>query len=257
MDFIVAADTDIGNVRKTNQDSVAVLIADTNMGAISFGIICDGMGGLAKGELASATLIHVMVNWFKVDLPLALERNGISDGFIREQWTSLIKKTDDVIKRYGFENHLKLGTTISAILLTQSRYYVVNVGDSRIYELYNHQVNQITEDHTLVARELKYGIITPEEARVDPRNSILIQCVGASKDVYPDFFFGDTKKNAGYVLCSDGFRHLISNEEMYSFLSFENNKDKNTMQYHIRQLIEMNKQRMERDNITVALIKTY
>ena len=75
--------------------------------------------------------------------------------------------------------------------------------------------------------------------------------------MYPDFFFGDTKKNAGYVLCSDGFRHLISNEEMYSFLSFENNKDKNTMQYHIRQLIEMNKQRMERDNITVALIKTY
>ena len=56
MNYIIAADTDIGNVRETNQDSVAALVADTGSGPVAFGVVCDGMGGLAKGELASATL---------------------------------------------------------------------------------------------------------------------------------------------------------------------------------------------------------
>lgn len=257
MNFIIAADTDIGNVRKTNQDSVAVLVADTKLGAIGFGIVCDGMGGLAKGELASATLINSMIKWFKEELPAHIKKNKIDDTFIQEQWTRIIKNTDNIIKSYGLENNIKLGTTISAILLTQNRYYAVNAGDSRVYELYNNNVRQITEDHTLVARELKYNIITPEEAKNDPRNSILIKCVGASKAVNPDFFFGDTIQNATYMLCSDGFRHFVSDEEIYSFFSPKLNTDKNIMQSNIRKLIDISKLRKEKDNITAALIKTY
>lgn len=255
MDFIISADTDIGNTRKTNQDSVAVLIADTGTEPIAFGIVCDGMGGLAKGELASATLINAMVSWFKKELP-QLILNGIDDSIIREQWTAIVRDNNTIIKEYGTNNGFNLGTTIAAILLTQNRYYAINVGDSRIYEIFN-EVEQITEDQTVVAQELKYGRLTEEQAKKDPRNSVLLQCVGASQVVNPDFFFGTTKKDAMYMLCSDGFRHEINNQDIFNYFQPEVNNDAATMANNIRTLIDINKQRMEKDNISAALIRTF
>lgn len=255
MDFLVAADTDIGNTRKTNQDSVSIMVADTSIGPVALGIMCDGMGGLAKGEMASATMLNAMISWFKNDFHKLIQ-NGIDDSVIREQWTNIIQSQNELIKAFGAQNRINLGTTISAILLTQQRYYAVNVGDSRIYEIYDN-VKQITEDQTVVARELKYGKITEEQAKSDPRNSVLLQCVGASQQVNPDFFFGTTILNATYLLCSDGFRHVISNDEIYQSFAPMSLTDSNTMNIRIRNLIEINKQRMEKDNITGALIRTF
>ena len=184
MDFIIAADTDIGIVRQTNQDSVSVLVADTGSGPVALGIMCDGMGGLAKGELASATVINAMTVWFKNTFPKLLS-SGFDDGLIRNQWTELIREYNTRIQSYGAEHGFNLGTTISAILITQRRYYIVNVGDSRVYEISQNAVKQLTEDQTVVARELKYGRITPEQAKNDPRKSVLLQCVGASQTVNP------------------------------------------------------------------------
>ena len=256
MNFIIAADTDIGNVRQTNQDSAAVLVADTGNGPIAFGIICDGMGGLAKGELASATLINAMVDWFKNSLPQLIS-TGIDDSVIRNQWTETIRLYNEKIKDYGAERGFNLGTTISAILITQQRFYIVNVGDSRVYEISSNSVKQLTEDQTVVARELKYGRITPEQAKTDPRKSVLLQCVGASQTVNPEFYFGTPIQNSVYMICSDGFRHEITNDEIHRFFCAENNISAEMMSSNIRQLIEINKQRMEKDNITAALIRTY
>ena len=255
MDFLAAADTDIGNTRKTNQDSVSVIVADTSIGPVALGIMCDGMGGLAKGEMASATMINAMISWFKNEFP-KLVQNGINDSVIREQWTNIIKSQNELIKAFGIQNGINLGTTVSAILLTQQRYYIVNVGDSRVYEIYDN-VKQLTEDQTVVARELKYGKISEEQAKSDPRNSVLLQCVGASQHVNPDFFFGTTIQNATYMLCSDGFRHTITNDEIYQNFAPVALTDVNTMSVRIRNLIEINKQRMEKDNITAALIRTF
>ena len=255
MDFLVMADTDIGNTRKTNQDSVAVIVADTSIGPVALGIMCDGMGGLAKGEMASATVVNAMINWFKNDFPKLID-SGIDDGLIRAEWTSIIKNQNELIKAFGVQNKINLGTTISAILLTQQRYYIVNVGDSRVYEIVDN-VRQITEDQTVVARELKYGRITAEQAKDDPRNSVLLQCVGASQEVNPDFFFGATVQNATYMLCSDGFRHFITDDEIYHRFAPQALPDANTMGVNIRNLIELNKSRMEKDNITAALIRTF
>ena len=110
---------------------------------------------------------------------------------------------------------------------------------------------------TVVAQELKYGRITPEQAAVDPRQSVLLQCVGASQNVIPDFFFGTPVQNATYMLCSDGFRHLITEQEMYNFFNANILSSTEVMDRHSLELIEINKQRMEKDNITVALIRTY
>ena len=255
MNYIIAADTDIGNVRETNQDSVAALVADTGSGPVAFGVVCDGMGGLAKGELASATLISTMVKWFKETLPQTLV-TGLDDNVIRAQWTEIIRSSNEVIKSYGTANGYNLGTTIAAILITHHRYYIVNVGDSRIYEITD-SVKQPTEDQTVVARELKYGRITEEQAKTDPRQSVLLQCVGASQTVNPEFFFGTPVVNASYMLCSDGFRHQIGDVEMLQYFSPFANGSAEVMTANIRQLINLNKQRMEKDNITAALIRTF
>lgn len=255
IDFIVSANSDIGNTRKTNQDSVSVLVADTSIGPVAFAVICDGMGGLAKGEMASTSVLHAFTNWFKKDFPQDLSI-GISDSLIKEQWNKIILDQNEKIQNYGRLEGINLGTTVSVILITQERYFITNVGDTRIYEISN-CVRQITEDQTVVAQELKYGRITHNQAANDPRQSVLLQCVGASKTVIPDFFFGTTIQHATYMLCSDGFRHLISDDEIYSYFNCQILRDQNVMNKNSLELININKQRMEKDNITVALIKTY
>lgn len=255
MNFIVSANSDIGIKRKTNQDSTSVLVAQSSIGPIAFGIMCDGMGGLAKGEMASSTLLNALIKWFKEVMPENVSV-GISDSMIKSQWNRIVLEQNENIKEYGRSQGINLGTTVSAILLTKDRYYVMNVGDSRVYEIAS-TVRQITEDQTVVAQELKYGRITPEEAAVDPRQSVLLQCVGASQNVIPDYFFGTTLQNATYMLCSDGFRHLISEQEIYNFFNSDILSSNEIMNRHSLELIEINKQRMEKDNISVALIKTY
>lgn len=255
MKFLVSANSDIGNTRKTNQDAVSVLVADSSIGPVALAVICDGMGGLAKGEMASATLLHAFIDWFKNVLPQDIN-SGITDGLIKEQWNKIIIEQNEKIKSYGQSQGINLGTTVSAILITQERYYITNVGDSRVYEIYNN-VRQITEDQTVVAQEIKYGRLTPEQAENDPRKSVLLQCVGASQVVNPDYFFGTTIQNATYMLCSDGFRHLISDDEIYQNFNATVLKNTDVMNNNSLSLTVTNKQRMEKDNITVALVKTY
>ena len=255
MNFTVSANSDIGIKRKTNQDSTSVLVAQSSIGPIAFGIICDGMGGLAKGEMASSTLLNALIRWFKEVMPENITA-GISDSMIKSQWNRIVLEQNENIKAYGRSQGINLGTTVSAILITQERYFIMNVGDSRVYEIAD-SVRQLTEDQTVVAQELKYGRITPEQAAVDPRQSVLLQCVGASQNVIPDFFFGTPVQNATYMLCSDGFRHLITEQEMYNFFNANILSSTEVMDRHSLELIEINKQRMEKDNITVALIRTY
>lgn len=157
-------------------------------------------------------------------------------------------------KRCGLASGL--GTTVTALLLTEQRYYIINVGDTRAYEIGDHVV-LLTKDQTVVAREVELGNLTQVEAETDPRRSVLLQCVGASDEVYPDMFFGDTALNATYMLCSDGFRHEITEREIYAYLNPTVMTDADGMQRNMEALIELNKQRRERDNISVVTIRTF
>ncbi len=255
MNFIVSANTDVGIVKSTNQDSLTVMTMHTAQGPMAFAVLCDGMGGLAKGELASATVIQRFRSWVYQILP-QLSESPIEDGTIRSQWTDLILEQNERIKAYGAAQGVRLGTTVVAILLTQSRYYILNVGDSRVYELKN-GMRQLTEDQTFVAREVAMGRMTPQEAMNDSRSSVLLQCVGASESVYPDFFFGETQSDAVYLLCSDGFRHQITPEEIYEKLQPGILFDDATMQQNTAYLIDTVKARQERDNISALLIRTF
>ena len=254
MEFLVSASTDIGISKKTNQDSYSVTVVSTRLGKMVVAVLCDGMGGLSKGEIASATVIDAFHRWVVTRLP-ELCKNSITDDVIQNEWCDIAVIYNEKIKNYGKNEGIDLGTTLAAILLTDSRYYIINIGDSRVYEITD-KATVLTKDQTLVARETELGMISEEQAKIDPRRSVLLQCIGASDEIVPDMFFGETKKNAVYMLCSDGFRHEISSEEIYQYLNPENMREKSEMKQNIESLIELNKHRQERDNISVVSIRT-
>lgn len=255
MKFIVTARTDVGLTKSTNQDGVSIRVANTPQGRMAFAVLCDGMGGLDKGEVASATVIRAFEQWFYNQLP-QLCRTPIEDTDIRAQWTDIVTGLNTAIKRHAAKQGEKMGTTVVAVLITQSRYYILNVGDSRAYEIAD-SVRQLTLDQTLVAREVAAGNMTEEQANTDPRRNVLLQCVGASDEVYPEMFFGSVNPNAVYMLCSDGFRHEITPQEIHEYFRPGVLLNEESMIRHSDALIELNKSRSERDNITVALIRTF
>lgn len=255
MNYIVSASTDVGNVKTSNQDSLNVKTLTVNGETMVFAIICDGMGGLEKGEVASASMVKAFCNWVMNRLPV-LYVNGLNGTQIQQEWFRLIAEYNEKIKIYGKKSAINIGTTVTAMLLTGRYYYIVNVGDSRAYEIQS-EIKVLTRDQTVVAREVEQGLMTWEQAEQDPRRSVLLQCIGASDVVYPDFFFGETKKDAVYMLCSDGFRHEITSGEIFGYFYPGRMLNEAVMKESETMLIELNKQRQERDNISVITIRTF
>lgn len=255
MNYIISANTDVGIVKETNQDSLSVKAINTSIGKVVFAVLCDGMGGLAKGEVASAAVIRAFDAWVYNELPYLCSA-PLDGQDIKARWERILLEQNTLIKAYGGRLGVKLGTTAVVMLLTDSQYFIMNVGDSRAYEITD-VLKQLTNDQTFVAREVALGNMTPEQAEVDERRSVLLQCIGASEEVYPDFFVGETRQNASYMLCSDGFRHEITPDEIFEKFQPGVLLDDTAMNQNTLDLIALNKQRYERDNISVVLVRTY
>ena len=255
MNYIISASTDIGNTKKTNQDSLNVKVITIGGEQVAFAVLCDGMGGLEKGELASASVVHAYEKWVLKRLP-ALLSAGLRDDILRKEWEGIAGLCNEKIKDYGRRSAISLGTTAAVLLLTRERYYIMNVGDSRVYEIAG-QLSVLTRDQTVVAREVEQGLLSLEQARSDPRRSVLLQCIGSSEEVYPDFFFGEPKAGAVYMLCSDGFRHEITEAEIWEGFQPQTMLSAEQMKENELRLIALNKLRQERDNISVITIRTY
>ena len=252
MKFVTATCTDIGLRKKKNKDTMLVQQADTDYGPILFAAICDGMGGLAKGELASAAAVRALAKWFEQEFPVILY-DGLNEQRLHDSLQDLIQDTSDMIGNYGTKIGINLGTTIVALLIVNRQYYVVNVGDSRAYRI-EYAMEQITHDQTVVQREIDLGRLTPEEAAADPRRSVLLQCVGASADVTPDFYTGAVSGTENFLLCCDGFRHVISNEEFFEGLNPQVASEEQQMTANLQYFVDTNKFRQETDNISAILI---
>ena len=229
--------------------------AKTSVGNVLLSIICDGMGGLAKGELASTTVINAFSRWFENDLPSIIGCENPEQP-IFDDWNNLILDCNRKIADYASREYgVSMGTTLTAALFMDGKYYIVNVGDSRAY-LIADGLYQLTKDHSFVQREVDMGRMTPEEALVSPRRNVLLQCVGASRVVNPDFFCDAYSPDQVFMQCSDGFRHAITPEEIYQSLNPAVLTDEQAMQDKAVYLTELNKSRGETDNITVLLVKT-
>ena len=251
MRFIATADSDIGITKSTNQDSVMIKHASYDGGEIMMAIVCDGMGGLSKGEVASATVINAFAKWFEEDLPVELL--NLDMNVIGGKWSLMLKDLNVKILDYSRPLGISLGTTFSGILMINDQYVIVHVGDSRVYQI-GSSVVQLTTDQTFVAREISRGTMTLEQAHTDKRRNLLLQCVGASDVVEPQVLTGTVERGA-YMLCSDGFRHEISEQEMYESLNPINLMNKDAMHNNAKYLIDLVKRRNEKDNISVILIK--
>lgn len=253
MNFLIAAKTDCGLRKKANQDSLCVMRIQSSLGPMAFAVLCDGMGGLEKGEQASAAVVKAFRRWAVETLP-QLCASQLEEQTIREQWLQIAREQNQHIKHYADRLNIRIGTTAVVLLLTQSKYYILNVGDSRAYEIGN-SIRQITWDQSLVAREVAAGRLTAAEAEKDSRRNILLQCIGGADQVVPDVYFGDICKDAVYMLCSDGFRHEISPEEFLTAFYPPDLQDEESMGTLLLELIDVNKSRNERDNISALLIK--
>ena len=254
MRYLYSAVTDAGTVREENEDCVMIQEFRTSIGPVVLAVLCDGMGGLAQGEVASAYVVQMFQTWAQTGIDRLCEA-GIQDWQIRQEWEEIVSQCNASIREYGFVNGFRTGTTLVAFLLTPSRYYVLNVGDSRAYEITDRTVRQLTEDQSVVSRDVRRGLITEEQARTDTRRNILLQCIGVKEEVIGQFFFDTPEQDATYILCSDGFYHEITKQEMMTYLAPSQILDAAAMNERAKYLIEQNKYRGERDNMTVAVIK--
>lgn len=253
MEVLTAICTDVGIKKATNQDSLCLKVAETSIGKIVLAIICDGMGGLSKGEVASASVVNAFSDWFENELPSQLTQNDYDE--IQYRWERIIREQNQRIAEYGRNIRIQLGTTLTALLLIDTKFMLIgHVGDSRVYRI-NTKLEVLTEDQTVVGREVRRGKLTPEQAKFDPRRNVLLQCIGASKIVEPEFIRGTPNSGDVYMLCSDGFRHMITEAEIYQAFSPQGLRDEAFMKNKAVELVELNKERQELDNISVMLIK--
>ncbi|MCR5144642.1 MAG: serine/threonine-protein phosphatase [Lachnospiraceae bacterium] len=233
--------------------------AITNKGEFSLLVLCDGMGGLSKGEVASASLIQAFSKWFEIELPKLVQEDDDSDFLkktVEAQWDEMIHTMNDKIANYGLSLSIQLGTTATAMLILPDFSYLIgHVGDTRVYKISDSDIEQLTVDQTFVAREVREGRMTRDEALHHPKRNMLLQCVGASKSINIEYRYGYAKKGEIYMLCCDGFRHVVSDVEFYEMLKPKKIKDKEMAKQSLVNLVEINKTRGEQDNITAMLVK--
>lgn len=253
MGFIVGASTDVGTTKNVNQDSMSIRVGQCKGKTIALAILCDGMGGLQKGEIASAMTTQKFIDWSDNRMPdIVCEDNKWQ--MVEEDWKVLLESINEELYQYGQSNHVNLGTTVTGILIVDNEYIAVNVGDSRTYMLEDNIV-QITEDQSLMAREVKLGRLTEEQAALDPRRNVLLQCVGATSNIEIEYYKGETKPGQAFLVCSDGLRHMVTGEEIYEILTPYKLHSEEEINKALSYVIKLNMDRNETDNITAGYIK--
>lgn len=211
VDFRFAARSDVGLVRKQNQDSG---YAGHHLLAVA-----DGMGGSAGGDIASSVVIGEMA---LLDRDLAS-----SDELADRLREALIVSHNDLVERSESDFSLRgLGTTCVAIYRSGNKLATVHVGDSRIYLLRDSRLIQITKDHSLVQFLVDSGQITPEEAERHPKRSVILRVIGdTSASAEPDESIRESIVGDRWLLCSDGLHGVVSAETIQEVLETYSSPD--------------------------------
>ena len=186
--------THVGKVRHNNEDSLIVIEPETF-------VVADGMGGAQAGEVASQMLVETVRN-FLMKTPLPWDEKILSQAIFlaNEKILNLARQN---------ENYRGMGTTATILSIDGKRAYFAHVGDSRIYQLRNNSLAQITEDHSYVETLVRHGEITPEQARVHPMKNVLTQAVGAVEQIYIDQANFPVEHGDIFLLCTDGLTNMV------------------------------------------------
>ena len=246
----VGAKTDIGNVKQVNQDALLCKIGSMNNNEFGLFVVCDGLGGLEYGEVASKKTTEYFEEWWNTNIKTILKTND-SEKLIRESLEEVLIKSNREIIQLSNEINSKIGTTASVLFILNKNYYIVHIGDSRIYEI-NKNMIQLTEDHSQYEMLRKQGIKNLQNVK----KNVLTQCIGVNDKL--DIFYkkGKISKNTNFLICSDGLHNKMDKESVINKFNNKNSKNFRTkdLQEICEKLIDEVKEKKERDNITAIAI---
>lgn len=232
-----AAGSDVGRRREQNEDSA---YASSRLLAVA-----DGMGGHGHGEVASSVAIAALAA-----LDDTLPERGPEGIDLVAAVEAAVKKANMRLREMtGRDPSLKgMGTTLTAMLWDGTRFALAHVGDSRAYLLRGNVLYQITQDHTLVQSLVDEGRITPEEAAVHARRSMLLRALESSGNVEPDLSLREAKVGDRYLLCSDGLTCVVGPQQLYeAMVGIRDLKEL------VQRLIDMANEAGGPDNITCVV----
>ena len=209
MRLSVAARSDVGMIRSGNEDNY---FADANPLRGLF-IVADGMGGHTAGEVASEMAVQIVARELTgvKDVRADNVRLMVSRSLLRAN-AAIYERTLTEIDKQG------MGTTVSALLLSHSRYLIGQVGDSRVYLLRDGALRQLTKDHSYVQEQVDAGFLTPEQARYHPYSNVITRCVGAGENVEPDVYGGDVRAGDLFLVASDGLTGMVDDRRLQQLL---------------------------------------
>lgn len=203
----VAKLTHPGLVRPNNEDVVACVVPTEGGGAAARGVlalVADGMGGHAAGEVAAAIAADTILRLYS-----EYEREGSPDGVLRAAFAA----ANEAIWRRGRADPAcaGMGTTCTALALHEDAAFLAHIGDSRAYLLRAGRLQQISEDHSLVAQLVRDGALTPEQATRSPQRHVILRALGIEPAAEPTVWSQGLPLRPGdvFVLCSDGLTDLI------------------------------------------------
>lgn len=215
-------------------------------------IVADGVGGNAKGEVASAESVELVHSWVKrwrktLNAHVA-DPTPENSGLVRRLLESAVQSACYMVFGMGQLDPRQKGmsSTLSSLLISADTAYIAQVGDSRVYLCRDGKTAQLTEDHTLVNFRLKLGLITAEEAANSPGKNVITRAVGHQDYVEVDTLDLEIEPGDRFMLCSDGLHGYLLDGELDDMM--KGDRDAVTSRF-----IEMANERGGRDNITVVV----
>ena len=242
MEFV--AKTDVGLKRSTNQDSFN--FGQLEKGAVTWAVVCDGMGGMAAGNVASATAVEVISASFENNL--SPKSNG---AFVRNLLKSSIESANAKIYSMASSNEALhgMGTTVVAAIIIKGVAYIAHAGDSRAYHYSNDHFLQVTTDHSVVQTLVEKGQITADEAKNHPNKNVITRALGVAPYIDIDFEEREVLAGDTVLLCTDGLTNCID-DDLMKLASTDND-----FPSLAERLVELANQNGGNDNITVVAVK--
>jgi serine/threonine protein phosphatase PrpC len=246
----VAGQTDVGCVRASNEDNFGY---DLDHGIFA---VCDGMGGHASGEVASEIAVHSLLQYFRQHS--REEESAPPDrvsGTISRRAMALAEAIQSANRAIweaagNDDQQAGMGSTVVSVLVDQDYFSIGHVGDSRIYLVREDVIQQLTQDHSLVAQQRQLGSISLEEAKTSKLQSIITKALGSENTVVPDVDDMIAIPDDVLVLTSDGLTGALSNQEI-----METVNSAASLKQACENLIHAAKLAGGTDNITCLLIR--
>ena len=242
--------SDVGQHRTLNEDSY---LADDELGLY---VVADGVGGHAKGEIASAQAVEEVHGFISRD-ERTVERfieqpTEVHRFAVRRLVESAVQAACYMVFGMAELDPTQRGmsTTMSVLLSVRDLGIVAQVGDSRVYQYRDRAALQLTEDHTLINYKLKHGLITPEEAQNAPGKNVITRAVGHRDYVQVDTIETDIIKGDRFLLCSDGLHGYLEAKEVSPMLGANHDLSRIAQSF-----VDLANERGGRDNITVLIVE--